>query len=89
MRFITIDCAGITDRAGFHRAVSHALSFPEWYGNNLDALHDCLTDIFEDTQIQFENWDKLENALGSYTAAIQWSMTHAAGENPCIQVYFD
>jgi len=25
--------------------IGHALGFPDWYGNNLDALHDCLTDL--------------------------------------------
>ncbi len=89
MKFVTVDCANITSRGGFHEAVAEALAFPEWYGKNLDALHDCLTDIFEDTQIQFEHWDLMEERLGSYTAAIQWAMTHAAGDNPAVQVYFD
>lgn len=26
-------------------AIGAALSFPAWYGRNLDALHDCLTDL--------------------------------------------
>lgn len=89
MNVITIDCADIRDKAGFHAAVAKALSFPDYYGNNLDALHDCLTDIFADIQIQFENWRLLEEKLGSYTAAIQWAMSHAAEENPNIQVWFD
>lgn len=25
--------------------IGHALGFPDWYGNNLDALNDCLTDL--------------------------------------------
>lgn len=89
MRIITIDCNGIADKTGFHTAVAKALDFPEYYGKNLDALHDCLTEIFTDTQVLFENWHLLEDALGHYTAAIQWAMTHAAEENPCIQVFFD
>ena len=89
MIIIPIDCTNIKDKAGFHAAVAEKLDFPAHYGRNLDALHDCLTDIFTDTQIQFENWDTLEEALGSYTAAIQWTMSHAAEENPCIQVFFD
>ena len=89
MQIITIDCTDIKDKAAFHAAVNKALSFADYYGKNLDALRDCLTDIFVDTQIQFENWDALENALGSYTAAIQWAMTHAAEENPSIQIFFD
>ena len=30
---------------GFIRAVSRDLDFPDWFGGNLDALHDCLTDL--------------------------------------------
>ena len=30
---------------GFIRAMRTALAFPEWFGGNLDALHDCLTDL--------------------------------------------
>lgn len=25
--------------------IGNALAFPDWYGHNLDALHDCLTDF--------------------------------------------
>lgn len=30
---------------GFIRAMSRDLGFPAWFGGNLDALHDCLTDL--------------------------------------------
>ena len=26
-------------------AIAEALSFPDWFGHNLDALYDCLTDL--------------------------------------------
>lgn len=89
MRIITIDCARIPDKKTFHTVLEETLEFPSWYGKNLDALHDCLTEIFTDTQLQFTNWSALEDALGHYAAAIQWAMTHAAQENPCIEVFFD
>ena len=48
-----------------HDALAQALRFPDYYGRNLDALHDCLTDL-TDTQLviedcalaagQVENW---------------------------------
>ena len=33
-----------------HEALAGALAFPDYYGHNLDALHDCLTDL-TDTQL--------------------------------------
>jgi RNAse (barnase) inhibitor barstar len=35
----------ITSRHGAIEAIAAALSFPEWFGHNLDALHDSLTDL--------------------------------------------
>lgn len=33
------------DLAAVLEALGHGLGFPEWYGANLDALNDCLTDF--------------------------------------------
>ena len=40
---IRIDARRLTDTAGLHAALSEAFGFPPFYGNNLDALVDCLT----------------------------------------------
>lgn len=40
-----IDGAVHTDRAATMDAIAAALSFPDWFGRNLDALYDCLTDL--------------------------------------------
>ena len=54
MKEITIDFTGM-DKAGVHYAFRETLAFPEWYGNNLDALYDCLTEIFEPTHLIISN----------------------------------
>ena len=40
-----IDIRHVHDKTGFMAHVSTALRFPEYFGRNLDALHDCLTDL--------------------------------------------
>ncbi|MGH3825989.1 MAG: barstar family protein [Pseudonocardiaceae bacterium] len=35
----------VTSKAEALEAIGVALSFPAWYGRNLDALHDCLADL--------------------------------------------
>lgn len=40
-----IDGTRIRTKDDFYDAVASALSFPDWFGRNLDALHDCLRDL--------------------------------------------
>ena len=40
-----INFSTVTDRASLHEKLKACLSLPEWYGANLDALYDCLTDL--------------------------------------------
>lgn len=35
----------VTSKARALEAIGAALSFPDWYGRNLDALYDCLVDL--------------------------------------------
>ena len=89
MKIITIDCSQISDKESFHTTMEKALEFPSWYGKNLDALHDCLTEVFTNTQVRFVNWNHMDEALGLYSIAIRRSINHAAEDNPCIEVFFD
>lgn len=41
----TIDGTTIRTKDDFYDAVAAALSFPAWFGRNLDALYDCLRDL--------------------------------------------
>ena len=45
MKQITLDGNILADTAKVHDYLKEMLPFPEYYGNNLDALHDCLTDL--------------------------------------------
>lgn len=46
-RFVLADLSGCKDKPSALRMLGHALNLPGWFGANLDALYDSLTD--EDT----------------------------------------
>lgn len=48
---------GADTKAAFLAAVGDALGFPEWYGQNFDALADCLHDIGAGTDGVVLLWD--------------------------------
>ena len=50
MKQIILDGNVLADAAKVHDYLMEMLDFPEYYGKNLDALHDCLTDL-EDIEI--------------------------------------
>ena len=65
MKDITIDCSRIASPADLHRLFAEALAFPAHYGNNLDALHDCLMEQ-ADVEIEVQHEEEMLAALGRY-----------------------
>ncbi len=52
-----IEIDGKLIKKGGHDYLKEALDFPDYYGSNLDALYDCLTDIGIHTEIKLNNRD--------------------------------
>lgn len=88
MARITIDCSAVTSKAELHAALAEAFRFPAWYGGNLDALHDLLTDISADTTLRLENWADAETALGGYGRRAEKVLAIAALENKHLTIEF-
>lgn len=42
---VNIEAAGWSDEGDLHRDMAAALNFPSYYGRNLAALNDCLSDV--------------------------------------------
>ena len=55
---IVLDAMRLQSKDEAHKYLRDALNFPEYYGGNLDALHDCLTEI-DGAAIEFVNADKV------------------------------
>lgn len=82
MKEITIDCAALNTSQLMHLALAEAFAFPDWYGHNLDALHDLLTSITEDTRLTLLNF---ENS-GSFSRGFRRVFLDAAEENPHFEI---
>lgn len=63
-----VDFSNIEDYREIHQILKESLDFPDYYGGNLDALFDCLTDMLGDISIieihgieklkKFDGYDK-------------------------------
>lgn len=79
---VILDGNLILDREMLHDILAEELHLPEWYGRNLDALYDCLTDIREETIITLRNQDALEEHLGSYGHRLMRLLEDVMLDNP-------
>ncbi len=85
MKTVTISCAPITTPVLLHETLARELALPAWYGKNLDALHDCLTEL-EQTRLIFTDWSTLQTRLGAYGLQLALVLRSACEENPRLQV---
>lgn len=84
--FCEIDLSRLADRAALHEALREKLSLPEWYGNNLDALHDALTGCAEPVELVLQNADKAPEEMKDYIAALRRMLEDAQGRRPGLTV---
>ena len=67
----TVDFYGVRTYIDIHTRLSDGFGFPAYYGANLDALWDCLTDLLCDTvHIELRNFDVLEKLEAEYAQKI-------------------
>lgn len=64
-----------------HSYLKHMLHFPDHYGQNADALYDCLTEIGGMTRLELDHPDA---AFPLIRAVLQ----AAASQNPCLTLQF-
>ncbi|MBP3306306.1 MAG: barstar family protein [Anaerotignum sp.] len=64
MKYI-LDGKKMVSREEAHAYLKDTFGFPDYYGKNLDALHDCLTEQ-KDVEIEVQHEEEMLAALGKY-----------------------
>lgn len=86
MEIIRLDGVKMTDRKATHAYLKRELHFPEYYGNNLDALWDCLTTDFSEKMIILNDPQTVKNQLGDYGYSLVGLFKEVAAVNSAIRL---
>ena len=79
---VILEGKAMTDRVSAHSHLAERLELPTYYGRNLDALYDVLTEIGKETEIVLTDPAAVVEQMGKYGEALLATMQEAAEENP-------
>ncbi|MCI9677509.1 MAG: barstar family protein [Oscillospiraceae bacterium] len=82
---LIIDGSALPEAAAVHDLFTRALDLPEWYGRNLDALYDVLTERGEPLRLLVRN----REALAEYAEDLLRTLAEAAAENPALELVYE
>ena len=81
---IVLDASRLRTRSAAHEYLKEQLHFPAYYGKNLDALYDCLTQL-DETEVEFVN---LDAAAESYFAKVLPVFQEAEESNQKLHLFY-
>ena len=87
METVKLDGARLCRREEAMERLGGALGLPEWWGRNLDALHDCLTEPGEPTALVLAHRAEMEGTI--FGRRLLRVLEDAAAENPFLQLEED
>jgi ribonuclease inhibitor len=79
---IELDCRQMADKQAVHAYLKQALSLPEYYGNNLDALFDILTEYEEPVELVLTVTPAAGADAGDGMATYDWHLENL-GSRSC------
>ena len=83
---IRLDGSRITNRKDMAVYMKEIFSFPETFGGNLDALHDCLSEVNVDTVIQLDEETLRTVCDEKYAWKVMRVLLDETEDNPHIRV---
>ena len=88
MKDILINCEKLRSRKVLHDYLERELHLPDYYGRNLDALHDILSGFNKNGAVTFHiiNREKQSSRMVTLYQAMLDMLTDLGRENPNISV---
>lgn len=84
---LILDGEAIASKEALHDLLEDKLPLPGYYGRNLDALYDCLTEFPMPLDVILLRTDALEEHLGRYAAGLMQVLRDSADENRNITIF--
>lgn len=75
MKRVELLASQMADKEVLHDVLAKELALPQWYGRNLDALHDCLMEL-QDVELVLIGWPD-----EGYLSRVRRVIVDAAWEN--------
>ncbi len=85
----TIDLTNIDTPRAAQVYIGYAMGFPAYYGRSLDALHDMLTQIGEETLLRIRRPAALPPEMAAYFPRLVRVLEDAQEENGRLQVFVE
>lgn len=86
MQTITLELEKMQSIRQLHTYLRSELALPYYYGDNLDALYDCLTELCEPVILKIPQAIAAGSELGWYGEKLLLVCKDAAAANPNLQV---
>lgn len=83
MKTIKLDGARLCCRKEAMDLLEQALVLPEWWGRNLDALHDCLTEL---GPVRLELHDRAAMEASAFGRRVLRVLEDSVRENPRLEL---
>ena len=83
-----IDLMNVTTKSQFQELIQKSIPCPDYYGRNLDALYDVLTEYCEAVEIVFLHFQEFLHQLPGYAEAVQNMCMDAQADNPQLKIIF-
>lgn len=87
METIRLDGAQLQNRKEAMELLGQALALPKWWGRNLDALYDCLTDLGRPVRLEISRREAME--VSAFGRRLLQVLEDTAAEQFGLELSFD